>query len=144
MHNKRHYEIIGLIIGLVMLRGLIYGLLIPFDQAPDEKHHFLLIKAKQLQLRHASQDETQETVCTNFQGNRCQYHRTTSRRFHVGIRQPSVYWPHWHFHRERQEEGDENQDLGGFGNLWNRLHVQDGEAAASQTRQVNQRYQHQQ
>ena len=62
MRNKRHYEIVGLIIGLVLLRGLIYGLLIPFDHAPDEKHHFLLIKAKQLQLRHASKDETQETA----------------------------------------------------------------------------------
>ena len=48
-NNDPRY-IIGFIIALVLLRGLIYCLLIPFDQSPDEKHHFLLIKAKQLQL----------------------------------------------------------------------------------------------
>lgn len=48
-----------LILGLVILRGLMYCLVIPFDQSPDERHHFLLIKAKHLQLSGASLEEKQ-------------------------------------------------------------------------------------
>jgi len=54
--------IIALILALVALRGLIYGLVIPFDQAPDEKHHFELVKAKELQLRQADDAEIARTA----------------------------------------------------------------------------------
>ncbi|GAK57902.1 hypothetical protein U27_04874 [Candidatus Vecturithrix granuli] len=50
------------IVGLVMLRGLLYCLVIPFDQAPDERLHFLLIKAKHLQLTGASLEEKQRVA----------------------------------------------------------------------------------
>ncbi len=57
MHHKRLHVLAGTIICLVILRGLMYGLIIPFDQAPDEKHHFLLIKAKHLQMSGASSEK---------------------------------------------------------------------------------------
>ncbi|MDY0095004.1 MAG: hypothetical protein RBT80_20095 [Candidatus Vecturithrix sp.] len=59
MHHKRLHVLAGTIICLVILRGLMYGVIIPFDQAPDEKHHFLLIKAKHLQMSGASSEEKQ-------------------------------------------------------------------------------------
>ena len=55
--DRKFQYILGLILCLVILRGLIYGMLIPFDQTPDEYHHFKLIKAKQLQLGHSSDEE---------------------------------------------------------------------------------------
>ncbi len=61
-NNKKLYSLTSIIIGLAILRGLIYCVLIPFDHAPDEKHHLLLIKAKQLQLGDASNEEAQATA----------------------------------------------------------------------------------
>ncbi|MBD3305986.1 hypothetical protein GF339_06350 [candidate division KSB3 bacterium] len=58
IEHRRGQRLILLLLGLVILRGLIYGLVIPFDRAPDEKHHLKLIKAKQLQLANRlDQDE---------------------------------------------------------------------------------------
>lgn len=57
MDDKRLRIIFIIIICLVIIRGMIYGLVLPFDGAPDERHHFELIKAKQMQLLHASEDE---------------------------------------------------------------------------------------
>lgn len=62
MSDKRLQKIIIMLLCLVMIRGLIYGLLIPFDRSPDEYHHFKLIKAKQLQLNHTSEDEEQHIM----------------------------------------------------------------------------------
>ena len=60
-HRLRFLTII--ILCLAALRGLIYCVAIPFDHAPDEKHHFALIKAKQLELAGASADKIrQETA----------------------------------------------------------------------------------
>lgn len=57
MAEKRLQSIIIILLCLVLIRGLIYGLFIPFDRAPDESHHFKLIKAKQLQLNHTLEEE---------------------------------------------------------------------------------------
>lgn len=62
MQSKNFYVTVIIILCIVLLRGLIYGLVIPFDQAPDEKHHFLQIKAKQMQLKGASKEERQEVA----------------------------------------------------------------------------------
>ena len=60
-HRLRFLTII--ILCLAALRGLIYCVAIPFDHAPDEKHHFALIKANQLELAGASADKIrQETA----------------------------------------------------------------------------------
>ena len=59
MSKKALHSIIALVIGLTFLRGLIYGLLIPFDSAPDENFYFRQIKAKQLQFAQASEEEKQ-------------------------------------------------------------------------------------
>ena len=50
MYDKRFQTILIVILCLVGCKGLMYGLTIPFDRAPDEKHHFQLIKAKQAQI----------------------------------------------------------------------------------------------
>ncbi len=57
MTAKRLHFIIITLLCLVLLRGLIYGLIIPFDRSPDEYHHFKLIKAKQLQFNGSSETE---------------------------------------------------------------------------------------
>jgi len=57
MSDQKVHAGIIIILCLVVIRGLIYGLFIPFDQTPDENHHFKLIKAKHLQLNHASEEE---------------------------------------------------------------------------------------
>jgi hypothetical protein len=62
MCEQRVRRVLIIILCLVLLRGLIYSLLIPFDQSPDEKHHFKLIKAKHLQLNHATEEERQHTA----------------------------------------------------------------------------------
>jgi len=60
---KNSFKIFSLIfISLAIVRGLLYCLVIPFDQAPDEKYHFLLIKAKQMQLKGASKEERQQVA----------------------------------------------------------------------------------
>ncbi len=51
-----------MILCLVAIRGLLYCLIVPFDRTPDEKHHFKLIKAKQLQLQNASIEEIQRAA----------------------------------------------------------------------------------
>ena len=60
MDRKKLHIIYWLILCLAALRGLIYCVAIPFDQAPDEKHHFALIKAKQLELAGASADTVRQ------------------------------------------------------------------------------------
>ena len=60
MDATRRQRLILLILGLIVIRGLIYSILIPYDHAPDEAHHFQLIKAKALQLRHASVEEQRQ------------------------------------------------------------------------------------
>jgi len=62
MDDKRLQKIIIVILCLVLMRGLLYGLLIPFDRAPDEGYYFNLIKAKQLQISHASVEEQQHVA----------------------------------------------------------------------------------
>ena len=57
--DKNIQWIIVLILCLVAVRGLLYGMLIPFNQAPDEYHHFIMIKTKHLQLNQASEKEKQ-------------------------------------------------------------------------------------
>ena len=59
MDDKRLQKIIIVILCLVLMRGLIYGLFIPFDRAPDENYYFELIKAKHLQLNQTSNQEKQ-------------------------------------------------------------------------------------
>ena len=46
-----------LIIALVVIRGVLYEIIIPFDRAPDEREHFRRIKAQQLALNRASEAE---------------------------------------------------------------------------------------
>ncbi len=62
MDEKRLQKVIIVIVCLVLIRGLIYSLLIPFDRSPDENYYFNLIKAKQLQLSHASIEEQQRVA----------------------------------------------------------------------------------
>ena len=95
-------------------------------------------------IRQNRQDKAQETVSTHFQGNRRQHHRTTGRRFHVGIGQPSVHRPHRHFHRKRKEECNKQQLLHAQRNLFQILEVHNREAAAGLVRQIHQTHQHQQ
>lgn len=62
MTTKRLHTIIWLLLCLALLRGIIYSALIPFDRSPDERYNFQLIKAKQLQLREASEQEIQQAA----------------------------------------------------------------------------------
>lgn len=62
MESKKLSLIIGLLLGLVALRGMMYSVLIPFDRSPDEKAHFQQIKAKQLQLMGASDQDRQQAA----------------------------------------------------------------------------------
>ncbi|PID60312.1 hypothetical protein CSB45_00565 [candidate division KSB3 bacterium] len=62
MKKTERQIILAIIVCVTLIRGTMYGLVIPFDRAPDEKHHFMLIKAKQMQLRGASPDERQRTA----------------------------------------------------------------------------------
>jgi hypothetical protein len=62
MGEKKLNKIFILLLCLVLIRGLIYGLLIPADQFPDEFHHFKIIKAKQLEFSHADEQEKIDTA----------------------------------------------------------------------------------
>ena len=62
MTTKRLHTIIVLLLGLALLRGVLYSALIPFDRSPDEKHNFKLIKAKHLQFAQASEQDIQEAA----------------------------------------------------------------------------------
>lgn len=62
MTTKRLNIIIGLLLGLALLRGVLYSALIPFDRSPDEKQNFKLIKAKHLQFASASEQEIQQAA----------------------------------------------------------------------------------
>jgi 4-amino-4-deoxy-L-arabinose transferase-like glycosyltransferase len=62
MDDKRLQKIIIVILCLVLIRGLIYGLFIPFDRAPDENYYFNLIKAKQLQISHTFGEKQQHVA----------------------------------------------------------------------------------
>lgn len=50
MEKQNVRRIIIVIVCLAAVRGLIYSLVIPVDQTPDEIYHFTMIKAKQLAL----------------------------------------------------------------------------------------------
>lgn len=58
--RKSVQKIMGIIVCLALLRGVLYALVIPVDQTPDEFHHFELIKAKQLALKNADEREKAE------------------------------------------------------------------------------------
>ena len=62
MNEKSIRTFLLLLLCLVLVRGLIYGLVIPADQYPDEFHHFGLIKSKQLELNSATEQERRETA----------------------------------------------------------------------------------
>ena len=61
-YPKRFRRILLMLAGLVLLRGLIYALVIPVNQTPDELHHFGLIKAKQLALQQRYAQAQQQTA----------------------------------------------------------------------------------
>lgn len=65
MHQKKIRQIIIIIVCLTFCRGLIYGLLIPVDQSPDELHHFKLVKVKQLRLQQAN-DREREVIAARI------------------------------------------------------------------------------
>lgn len=60
MDRQHSKHLLLILLALMLIRGLIYTLILPFDRAPDEKHHFLLIKAKQSQLANFSRAERQQ------------------------------------------------------------------------------------
>lgn len=62
MNSSRLRSIMIGIIVLALVRGVLYTLLIPFDNAPDENFYFRLIKAKQLELAGVSEAETQRAA----------------------------------------------------------------------------------
>lgn len=62
MDNKKLQTTLIIIVSLVFIRGLIYALLIPVDRTPDEIHHFMLVKAKQLALNHRYAEEEARTA----------------------------------------------------------------------------------
>lgn len=62
MDSKKLQLVIIILLVLVLVRGLIYGLVIPFNQTPDEKYYFELIKAKYIQLYHLSREEAWQVM----------------------------------------------------------------------------------
>lgn len=62
MDRKILHQVVFIIICLALIRGLLYGLIIPINQTPDELHHFKLIKASQLKLEQAGIQEKSETA----------------------------------------------------------------------------------
>ncbi len=59
---QRVHRILLIVVCLILVKGLLYGLLIPYDRAPDEHHHFRLIKAKHLQLSQATPLEKKQAA----------------------------------------------------------------------------------
>lgn len=57
MRNTHITKIIVILLCLMFVRGLIYALVIPFERSPDENFYFRLIKAKQLQMEQATEEE---------------------------------------------------------------------------------------
>ncbi|PIE34543.1 hypothetical protein CSA56_07430 [candidate division KSB3 bacterium] len=62
MNVKTIRGLLLLILGMTLIKGLIYSIVIPFDRAPDEDFYFRQIKAKQLQLNQASDAEKQQVA----------------------------------------------------------------------------------
>ena len=62
MNKQLIPPVILALLGLMIIRSLLYCLVIPFDRSPDEAHYFKLIKAKQLQMSQASAEEIQRTT----------------------------------------------------------------------------------
>ena len=67
--NAPARKILMILLCLALIRGLIYAVVIPFDRSPDESFYFRLVKAKQLQMDRASEEEIQR-VSAEFEVTR--------------------------------------------------------------------------
>ena len=52
------------------------------------------------------QRKTQESVAAHFQQHTGQNYRTCSRCLNMGVRQPGMHRPHWHFDGEGRKKGE--------------------------------------
>ncbi|MCP4400627.1 MAG: glycosyltransferase family 39 protein [bacterium] len=64
IRNKTLHKIIVLLLCLTAIRGVIYGLLIPINQTPDELFHINKIKAKHLALTGQSENSRKQASVT--------------------------------------------------------------------------------
>lgn len=59
MKKFPYFPEMSLLLGLMLIRCLLYSVVIPVDRSPDEGYYFRLIKAKQWQFMRISEEEIQ-------------------------------------------------------------------------------------